>query len=171
MHRQRGFTLLELLVVLAIIGFAMAAVSLSLRNTTQTQLEREAQRLIAVLEAARAQSRTSGVALIWQSTPEGFVIRPANMQANMLQTPATANSANPLAPRTEAWLSAGTQAIVTTAGASANNTSTVNTVVLGPEPILTPVRITLSAAPTQNVQTTPTLSLGTDGLRPFQVVP
>jgi general secretion pathway protein H len=170
MHRQRGFTLLELLVVLAIIGFAMAAVSLSLRDNTQTQLEREAQRLIAVLEAARAQSRTSGIALIWESSPEGFVIRPAHMQAYVFQTPATANPANPLAPRTEAWLSAGTQALVTTAISSANNTSTVNTVVLGPEPIITPARITLSAAPTQNVQTLQTLSLGTDGLRPFQVL-
>jgi type II secretion system protein H len=77
MQRQQGLTLLELLVVLAIIGFAMAGVSLALRDSSQTQLEREAQRLVAVLEAARAQSRTSGIALIWQATPDGFVIRPA----------------------------------------------------------------------------------------------
>ena len=42
MQRQQGLTLLELLVVLAIIGFAMAGVSLSLRDSNQTQLEREA---------------------------------------------------------------------------------------------------------------------------------
>ena len=85
MQRQRGLTLLELLVVLAIIGFAMAGVSLSLRDSSQTQLEREAQRLVAVLEAARAQSRTSGVALIWQVTPKGFVIRSA-LAANTAQS-------------------------------------------------------------------------------------
>jgi general secretion pathway protein H len=162
MHRQRGLTLLELLVVLAIIGFAIAGISLSLRDSTQTQLEQEAQRLTAVLEAARAQSRTSGVALIWQSTPEGFVIRPAPMQAN---------TSPPLTTRTETWLSAGTQAAVTTAGAPVNNTGTVNTVVLGPEPLITPTRITLSAPMTQNGQRTSTRSVGTDGLRPFQEVP
>jgi general secretion pathway protein H len=155
MQRQRGLTLLELLVVLAIIGFAMAGVSLSLRDSSQTQLEREAQRLVAVLEAARGQSRTSGIPLIWQTTPEGFVIRPA-------QTPATngANAPSSVAPRSEVWLAAGTQALAS------------NVVVLGPEPILTPARITLSVstpnAPTQGVKQ---LTIGTDGLRPFQVMP
>ncbi len=40
MQRQRGLTLLELLVVLAIIGIALAGVSLSLRPSPQAQLER-----------------------------------------------------------------------------------------------------------------------------------
>ncbi len=109
MQRQRGLTLLELLVVLAIIGFAMAGVSLSLRDSSQTQIEREAQRLVALLEAARAQSRTSGIALIWQATPEGFVIRPA-LTPSVIQG---GNSGSPIAARTEAWLAAGTQVAVT----------------------------------------------------------
>jgi len=158
MQRQRGLTLLELLVVLAIIGLAMAGVSLSLRDSSQTQLEREAQRLVAVLEAARAQSRTSGIALIWQATPEGFVIRPALGLAP-----------NPIAPRTETWLTTGTQALVSTPTASANTTAPANWVVLGPEPILAPTRITLSVTAPNKPATV--LSLGTDGLRPFQVVP
>ena len=152
MQRQRGLTLLELLVVLAIIGFAMAGVSLSLRDSSQTQLEREAQRLVAVLEAARGQSRTSGIPLIWQTTPEGFVIRPA-------QTPA-ANAPSSVAPRSEVWLAAGTQALAS------------NVVVLGPEPILTPARITLSvSSPNTLTQGVKQLTIGTDGLRPFQVMP
>ncbi|WP_353140952.1 prepilin-type N-terminal cleavage/methylation domain-containing protein [Limnohabitans sp.] len=156
MQRQQGFTLLELLVVLAIIGFAMAGVSLSLRDSSQTQIEREAQRLVAVLEAARAQSRTSGIALIWQPTTEGFVIRPA-----LAPNPAQAN--NPIAARTEKWLAIGTQASV----------SAANLVVLGPEPILTAARITLSVANTNSNSAKPatSLSIGTDGLRPFQVMP
>ena len=158
MQRQQGLTLLELLVVLAIIGLTMAGVSLSLRDSNQTQLEREAQRLVAVLEAARAQSRTSGIALIWQATPEGFVIRPA------LAT-------NPIATRTETWLTTGTQAMAITASASANNTAPANLVVLGPEPILTPARITLRVAASNNAQAAPALAIGTDGLRPFQVLP
>ena len=145
MQRQRGLTLLELLVVLAIIGLAMTGVSLSLRDSQQTQLEREAQRLVAILEAARAQSRTSGMPLIWQTTPEGFAIRPEPMG------------------RTDTWLTQGTQATVHTAPA--------NLVVLGPEPILAPVRITLSAPAKSAAQPTATLNIGTDGLRPFQVLP
>jgi general secretion pathway protein H len=176
MQRQQGLTLLELLVVLAIIGFAMAAVSLSLRDSSQTQLEREAQRLVAVLEAARAQSRTSGIALIWQASPEGFVIRPA-LASNPAQggnntiTSSPINSASPIAARTEKWLAMGTQAVVSTAAPSANNTAAANLVVLGPEPILAPARITLSVATANSVKPTPALSIGTDGLKPFQVMP
>jgi general secretion pathway protein H len=159
MQRQRGLTLLELLVVLAIIGFSVAGVSLSLRDSSQTQLEREAQRLVAVLEAARAQSRTSGVALIWQPTAEGFVIRPA-----IAPNQALSNSASPIATRTETWLTTDTQAAINTA-------TRTNLVVLGPEPILAPARITLSVATSNSAKPFPTLSIGTDGLRPFQVVP
>ena len=173
MQRQQGLTLLELLVVLAIIGFAMAGVSLSLRDSSQTQIEREAQRLVAVLEAARAQSRTSGVALIWQATPEGFVIRPAlapnpSQGNNTAITSAPSNAATPIAARTETWLTAGTQAVVSTA---ANNATPANLVVLGPEPILAPARITLSAATTNTSKPSPSLSIGTDGLQPFRVMP
>lgn len=180
MQRQQGLTLLELLVVLAIIGFAMAGVSLSLRDSSQTQIEREAQRLVAVLEAARAQSRTSGIALIWQPTPEGFVIRPA-LAPNAAQgnntaiTAAPSNAANTIASRTETWLTAGTQAAVSTASASssalANNTAPTNLVVLGPEPILTPARITLSVTAASNAKDSPSLIIGTDGLQPFRVMP
>jgi general secretion pathway protein H len=176
MQRQQGLTLLELLVVLAIIGFAMAGVSLSLRDSNQTQIEREAQRLVAVLEAARAQSRTSGIALIWQATPEGFLIRPAYAPnsaqgGNNTITSATSNAASPIAARTEKWLAMGTQALVSNAAQSANNTAPANLIVLGPEPILAPARITLSVAVANSAKPVTSLSIGTDGLRPFQVVP
>jgi general secretion pathway protein H len=176
MQRQHGLTLLELLVVLAIIGFVVAGVSLSLRDSSQTQLEREAQRLVAVLEAARAQSRTSGVALVWQASPEGFVIRPA-LASNPAQgnntaiTSAPSNAANPIAARTENWLAVGTQAVTSRAATSSNNASPPNLVVLGPEPILAPSRITLSAAAANTSKPSPSLSIGTDGLQPFRVVP
>ena len=69
---HRGFTLLELLVVLAIMAMATAGVSLTLRDNSQTTLEREAQRLAALFESARAQSRASGVPVLWRPTPGGF---------------------------------------------------------------------------------------------------
>ncbi len=174
MQRQQGLTLLELLVVLAIIGLAMAGVSLSLRDSSQTQIEREAQRLVAVLEAARAQSRTSGVALVWQATPEGFAIRPALAAGQSNNTPSPSalnnnNPTNPIASRNETWLAAGTQAIISTSATAADNAASTNLVVLGPEPILPPARITISLAPANKPATT--LSIGTDGLQPFRVVP
>jgi type II secretion system protein H len=49
---NKGFTLIEMLVVLAIIAIGTAGVSLSLRDSAQSALERDAQRLAALLESA-----------------------------------------------------------------------------------------------------------------------
>lgn len=148
MQHQRGFTLLELLVVLAIISFSVAGVSLSLRDSSQSQLEREAQRLIAVLEASRAQSRTSGVPILWQATAEGFIVQSPLSEA-----------------RAETWLTTGALTM------QATTTAPENKVVLGPEPILAPTRITLSVTPDRSASPGQSVSIGTDGLRPFQVLP
>ena len=105
--------------------------------------------------------RLSGIALIWQAAPEGFVIRPA----------LAPNPANPIATRTETWLNVGTQAAVINATATIATAAPANLVVLGPEPILAPARITLSMATASNAKPTLALSIGSDGLKPFQVVP
>ena len=68
----KGFTLLELLVVVAIIAIASAGVAFALRDNSQTLLERDAARLAALFESARAQSRASGVPVRWRLTAEGF---------------------------------------------------------------------------------------------------
>jgi general secretion pathway protein H len=103
----RGFTLLELLVVVAIIAIASAGVSFALRDSQATQLEREAQRLAALLESGRAQSRSSGIPVRWYATAGGF--RFEGVPPNALP---------------ERWLSETTQVV----GAS--------TLQLGPEPII-----------------------------------
>ena len=41
--------------VISIVALATAGVSMAMRDSSQTQLEREAQRLAALLESARAQ--------------------------------------------------------------------------------------------------------------------
>jgi len=69
---SKGFTLLELLVVVAIIAMASAGVALAMRDSSHTQLEREAQRLAALLDSARSLSRLSGVAVVWMPTAQGF---------------------------------------------------------------------------------------------------
>jgi general secretion pathway protein H len=116
----RGFTLIELLVVVAIIAIATAGVSFALRDTQATQLERDAQRLAALFEAARAQSRASGVPVRWRAVDGGF--RFDGAQPGTLP---------------EQWLSPATQV---------NGNAQV---VLGPEPIIGPQEVVLasSAAP------------------------
>ncbi len=154
MHRQQGLTLLELMVVLLIIGFATAGVTLALRDSSQTQLEREAQRLIAVLEATRVQSRTSGQTMVWQPTAEGFVIGTLPRAAN-----------EPVSK--EIWLEANTQVSIDVPPNAAGTG-----VVLGPEPILSPIQISLRIV-NEKASTTlqNTLRIGTNGLKPFEVLP
>ena len=65
-RRARGFTLLELLVVISIMALATAGVGLALRDGGQQALEREGERLAVLLESARAQSRASGVPVRWR---------------------------------------------------------------------------------------------------------
>jgi general secretion pathway protein H len=71
-QRHHGFTLLELLVVISIIAVATAGTALALRDSSSGALEREAERLAALLEAGRAQSRASGVPVRWHSVAGGF---------------------------------------------------------------------------------------------------
>jgi general secretion pathway protein H len=69
---DRGFTLIELLVVVAIIAIATAGVAFALRDDSGTRLEQEARRLSALFESARAQSRTTGVPVVWHAVEGGF---------------------------------------------------------------------------------------------------
>ena len=132
----RGFTLLELMVVVAIMAMAAAGVSLAMRDSSASQLERDAQRLAALLESARAMSRMSANTVIWRPTPNGFVFE------------GLPNAAPPTP-----WL--GNDVVASSATA----------VVLGPEPIIGPQRIRLASVS----QPTRSLSIVTDGVRPFTV--
>ena len=150
MLRQRGLTLLELLMVLAIIAISSAGVALAMRDNSQTQLEREAQRLIAKLEAARVQSRAQGLPLVWRATTSGFVI----------ETPVIGSG---FVAQSEDWLSADI---------SIGMYAGIKTITLGPEPIIPPATITLSKASGQSSGAKPmNLRIGTDGLQPFHRLP
>jgi len=65
--RARGFTLIELLVVLALIALATATVALAMRDSDRDLLEREAERLGTLLDAARLEARTQSLAVRWRA--------------------------------------------------------------------------------------------------------
>ena len=71
-RRAAGFTLLELMVVVAIVAIASAGVSFALRDAAGAPLERDAQRLAALLESARAKSRLTGQPVRWVPTADAF---------------------------------------------------------------------------------------------------
>ena len=110
-----GFTLLELLVVVSIIAIASAGVSFALRDAAGSALDKEAQRLAALLESARARSRLTGQPVRWVADDAGFRF-------------------DGLPPDTlpGQWLSPGTHVV----GRAV--------LVLGPEPVIGPQAIELS---------------------------
>jgi general secretion pathway protein H len=137
-----GFTLIELLVVVALIAIASGLMSLSLRDPAGTQLENEAARLAALLESARAESRTSGMAVRWEphsaeSASPGFTFVGVTNTADFPSH----------------WLGSGVSAEIVGSRA----------VVLGPEPLIAAQRIVLRLDDQR-------LALATDGLGPFVVV-
>ena len=139
-----GFTLIELLVVIALIAIGTAAVSFTLRDSAETVLERDAERLAALFESALARSRASGMPVKWHPA--------ALTSALNSNTTATGFVFEGLPPNTlpSEWLSPQTQV------------DTAAVVVLGPDPIIGPQSVMLRANDRQ-------LWVSTDGLQPFKV--
>ncbi len=136
-----GFTLIELLLVVALIAVASGLATFALRNPASTQLENEAARLVALLESARAQSRSTGIAVRW--LPSGTEVNPQGFRFEGL---------SPGVDMPTQWLADGVSAEI----------GAVPAVVLGPEPLIGSQRIVLSLEDQR-------LVLSTDGLGPFEV--
>lgn len=140
-RRQRGFTLLELMVVIAMIGLTTAVVSLALPDPAATRLDREAARLVAVLESARTQARAGALTVLWVPQPGA-----ADSDYQFLGLP-------PAFQPPLQWQTREVRAEVIGA----------RSVVLGPEPVIGPQSVVLRLADRQVV-------VASDGLSPFDVV-
>ena len=144
-RRSGGFTLLELLVVVAIVAMVSVGVGFAMRDTSQVQLERDAERLGALLESARARSRVTGVPVRWHADARGFRFE------------GLASSDLP-----QQWLDRDTS-VASPGGATGASDSV--TLLLGPEPIIGPQEVVLVSIS----QPARTVRLATDGVRPFSV--
>ena len=142
---QRGFTLMELMVVVAIIAIASAGVMFAIPDASATALERDAQRLAALLDSARAQSRASGLAVVWRATPEGFKFEGLPQAKN-----ASTGEMVDLVKFPTNWLSSDTRV------------DESSRLALGPEPIIARQEVVLLNAARS-------LTLATDGIRPFAI--
>jgi general secretion pathway protein H len=144
-RRSAGFTLLELLVVVAIVAMVSAGVGFAMRDASQVQLDRDAERLAALLESARARSRVTGVPVHWRASPSGFRfdgLAPAELP--------------------EQWLDPDTGV----AGSGGMKGTESVDLLLGPEPIIGPqvVLLVSRSQPGRSVR------VATDGVRPFAVL-
>jgi general secretion pathway protein H len=142
--RTHGFTMIELLIVIAIVAISVGVVALALRDSQAAKLDEEAVRLAALFEMARAESRASGAPVQW--APVTLAVE-AGAQFRFIGLPAS----QPLPMR---WLDGQTSAQVVGAAV----------VVLGPEAILPAQRVALRLGDKR-------VDISTDGLAPFAPLP
>jgi general secretion pathway protein H len=141
-RQQPGFTLIEVMVVMAVIAIAVGVATLALRDSRTTRLDREAARLSALLETARAEARVAQLPVRFELTPDG-----GESQFRFTGLPASRTMPTH-------WLDDAVRAEIADARP---------TLVLGPEALIGPQRIALRIDDQR-------IDVGTDGLRPFSVV-
>jgi general secretion pathway protein H len=71
-RRQRGFTLLEMLVVLVIAGILVSLAALSMTRNPRTDLNEEAQRLALLFESAGDEAQVRARPISWMPLEGGF---------------------------------------------------------------------------------------------------
>lgn len=116
---QQGFTLLEMMIVLVIIGVATAMASVSaLGDDGARTLRQDAQRLAYLFTAAQAEAHASGQAIVWAYDDDGFYFarlpRPLVLPARMaVRAQSATDSAigGDTALRPREWISADAMAV------------------------------------------------------------
>lgn len=69
---MRGFTLLEVLVVLVIMGVLLGLVSARMQPSERDELRVETERLAQLLDLAAEQSRITGTSIAWTASTSGY---------------------------------------------------------------------------------------------------
>ncbi|MBV7482801.1 type II secretion system minor pseudopilin GspH [Bordetella sp. BOR01] len=69
---ERGFTLIEMLVVVAIIAIAASMVSLSVASSSERALRADAERLVDAFAVAQSEARSDGRAIRWRADERGW---------------------------------------------------------------------------------------------------
>ena len=170
----RGFTLVELLVTLLVMALLTGLAALALPESGQESMQREAERLAALLDAAREQAADRGEPLAWAPGRDGYTfLQPSPRGWIPLDNP-------PLTARAWQWLGAGETVSPTYLPRS--NTPTVQAgdvdvqasgggsglgaspgwLVFGTEPVSGPMAVTLHG----NGRV---ITIASDGLAPFAV--
>ena len=129
------------MVVMALLAIAVGITMLAMRDPAAAQLDREAVRLAALLEGARAESRSSGVAVRFEVSSQ-----PGDKQFRFVGLPTSE-------PPPSRWLAEGVSAEIIGS----------RSLMLGPEPLIGAQRIVLRLGERN-------LTLATDGLGPFAPV-
>ena len=132
--RQRGFTLLEMLVVLVIAGLLVSLASLTLTRNPRTDLNEEAQRLALLFESAGDEAQVRARPVSWLPLEGGFRF---DIHTNDGWRPLRDDL---LGPRR--WEGGVTGVSISYAGSDTQ----AERIVFGTESIDTPVQVTLFSA-------------------------
>lgn len=134
--------------MVALIAVASAVATLALRDPAASRLEQEAARLTALLESARMEARSLGLAVTWRPLPRDGANTSTGPDADFRFAGLPPSSTLPTR-----WLDRDVTAEIVGAPA----------LVLGPEPVIGAQRVTLRLDQQR-------LTLATDGLGPFVLV-
>jgi general secretion pathway protein H len=80
--KQAGFSLLELLVVISILGFILSMATLALPNNNEKLWKQDVEELIATLNQAREEAAMSGAPIRWVSSSQGWSFRQISLQGD-----------------------------------------------------------------------------------------